>query len=46
MIMNIEKEMKYEAPEVEVLEVEMELGFAGSNGPNFDDNGHDGAPDL
>jgi hypothetical protein len=28
MIMNIEKEMKYEAPEVEVLEVEMELGFA------------------
>ncbi|CAK7012101.1 MAG: hypothetical protein BACD_01022 [Bacteroides rodentium] len=28
--MKMEKEMKYEAPEVEVLEVEMELGFAGS----------------
>ena len=28
MIMNIEKEMKYEAPEVEVLEVEIEKGFA------------------
>ena len=26
----MEKEMKYEAPEVEVLEVEIELGFAGS----------------
>ncbi|CAK7083174.1 hypothetical protein [Bacteroides rodentium] len=31
MIMNIEKEMKYEAPEMEVLEVEIELGFAGSD---------------
>ena len=30
MIMNIEKEMMYEAPEVEVLEVEVEKGFAGS----------------
>ena len=30
MIMKMEKEMKYEAPEVEVLEVEIELGFAGS----------------
>jgi len=28
--MNMEKEMKYEAPVVEVLEVEVELGFAGS----------------
>jgi len=28
--MNMEKEMKYEAPAVEVLEVEIELGFAGS----------------
>ena len=28
--MKMEKEMKYEAPEVEVLEVEIELGFAGS----------------
>ncbi len=26
--MNMEKEMKYEAPEVEVLEVEIEKGFA------------------
>ena len=26
----MEKEMKYEAPEVEVLEVEIEAGFAGS----------------
>ena len=30
MIMKMEKEMKYDAPEVEVLEVEIELGFAGS----------------
>ena len=30
MIMKVEKEMKYEAPEVEVLEVEVELGFAAS----------------
>ncbi|WP_294615553.1 hypothetical protein [uncultured Bacteroides sp.] len=28
--MKVEKEMKYEAPEVEVLEVEVELGFAAS----------------
>ena len=28
MIMKVEKEMKYEAPEVEILEVEVELGFA------------------
>ena len=27
----MEKEMKYEAPEVEVLEVEIEKGFAGSD---------------
>lgn len=27
----MEKEMKYEAPEVEVLEVMMEMGFAGSD---------------
>jgi len=26
----MEKEMKYEVPEVEVLEMEVELGFAGS----------------
>ena len=30
MIMKMEKEMKYEAPAVEVLKVEVELGFAGS----------------
>ncbi len=28
--MKVEKEMKYEAPEVMVLEVEVELGFASS----------------
>ena len=31
----MEKEMKYEAPEVEVLEVMMEMGFAGSGDPAF-----------
>ncbi|GAB6870193.1 hypothetical protein JCM16496A_25980 [Bacteroides rodentium JCM 16496] len=31
MIMKMEKEMKYEAPVVEVLEVEVEKGFAGSD---------------
>ena len=31
MIMKMEKEMKYEAPAVEMLEVEIELGFAGSD---------------
>ena len=29
--MKMEKEMKYETPVVEVLEVEMEKGFAGSD---------------
>ena len=33
MIMKMEKEMKYEAPEVEVQEVEIELGFEVSD-PN------------
>ena len=28
--MKVEKEMKYEAPEVEVLEVEVEAGFGSS----------------
>ena len=32
MIMKMENEMKYVAPEVEVLEVEVEVGFAGSPG--------------
>ena len=30
MIRKVEKEMKYDAPEVTVLEVEVELGFAAS----------------
>ena len=30
--MKMEKEMKYVAPEVEVLEVEVEKGFAASSG--------------
>ena len=30
--MKMEKEMKYEAPEVEALEVAIEAGFAGSEG--------------
>ena len=37
----MEKEMKYEAPEVEMLEVEIEKGFAGSNpsdGENLPDD--------
>ena len=29
--MKMEKEMKYETPEVEILEVKIELGFAGSD---------------
>ena len=32
MIMKMENEMKYVAPEVEVLEVKIEVGFAGSFG--------------
>jgi len=35
--MKMEKEMKYETPEVEILEVEVEKGFAGS--PDDDPNG-------
>lgn len=31
MIMKVEKEVKYVAPEVEVLEVEVEKGFEGSS---------------
>ena len=34
MIMKMENEMKYVAPEVEVLEVEIEVGFAGSITPD------------
>ena len=32
MIMKMEKEMKYEAPVVEVLVIMLEMGFAGSLG--------------
>jgi len=35
MIMKMGKEMKYESPEVEVLEVEIELGFAVSQVPDL-----------
>ena len=39
--MKVEKEMKYDAPEVEVLEVVVELGFAaiGPNAGGADDSG-------
>ncbi len=42
MIMKVEKEMKYEAPIVEILKVEVELGFAASGieGPGL--GGDDG----
>ena len=33
--MKVEKEMKYEAPEVEVLEVEVENGFGQSDGEDL-----------
>ena len=36
--MKVEKEMKYEAPEVEVLEVVVEKGFEGSLDPNNPNN--------
>lgn len=36
--MKMEKGMKYEAPAVEVLAVEVELGFAGSLGTGGDAN--------
>ena len=44
--MKMEKEMKYEAPAVEVLEVEIELGFAGSEGANAGGVDPDPAPEL
>ena len=37
MIMKMENEMKYVAPEVEVLEVEVEKGFIDSDGPQNED---------
>lgn len=43
-LMKMEKEMKYEAPEVEVLEVEIEKGFAGSVEDGGSQGGYD--PDL
>ena len=36
-LMKMEKEMKYEAPEVEVLEVEIEAGFQASGDFNIED---------
>ena len=43
MIMKMENEMKYVAPETLVLEVEIETGFAGSVNPG---DGNVGAGDL
>jgi hypothetical protein len=45
MIMKVEKEMKYEAPEVEVLEVMVEKGFAAS-GPDAGGAGDSELPPL
>ena len=42
MIMKMENEMKYVAPEVLALEVEVETGFEASNGPGFEDDGQGG----
>ena len=39
--MKVEKEMKYEAPEVEVLEVKVEKGFAGSGRPDVPGGGEE-----
>ena len=39
MIMKMEKEMKYEAPEVEVLEVMVEVGFDASQTPGMTPGG-------
>lgn len=44
--MKMEKGMKYEAPAVEMLEVEFELGFAGSGGANAGGVDPDPAPGL
>ena len=41
----MEKKEMYVAPEVEVLEVAVEKGFAGSD-PTFGDDGTSGFPDL
>ena len=43
--MKVEKEMKYDAPEVEVLEVVVELGFAASD-PNAGGADDSGLPPL
>ena len=40
--MKVEKEMKYVAPVVEVLEVEVEMGFAASPGGGASAGGTDG----
>ena len=45
--MKVEKEMKYVAPVVEVLEVEVELGFAASpTGPGAGGAGDSGLPEI
>ena len=44
MIMKMENEMKYVAPEVEVLEVEIEKGFGASDGSNADVEINPGTP--
>ncbi|GAB6870184.1 hypothetical protein [Bacteroides rodentium] len=41
--MKMEKEMKYEAPDVEVLEFMVEAGFAGSGAT---DGSNQGIPDV
>ena len=42
MIMKMENGMQYVAPEVEVLEMTVEMGFAGSGGSTIDP----GMPDI
>ena len=36
LIMKVNEYVKYEAPEVEIIEVEVEKGFAGSTGAGSD----------
>ena len=38
--------LSYEAPQVEIIEVEVEKGFATSGGSNFGDGGSDGNEDM
>ena len=41
----MEKKEMYVAPEVEIINVSVEKGFAGSD-PSFSDDGSEGAPDF